>query len=279
MLTTRKAFTAIELLLVIGVLVILIAIVAWGLKGAGNAGSGKATQTTLANLTSMSEELNRKNKLAGFEGPPTENPIYPNPPGGVLAPGLVTADSKNSDRFTDTVRLTAEVMRRLQSIPDNKRILEKLPSDQLLAVPPGFFFAGGASAGGTVVLDGWKNPIIFVPTVGLREVTARSDQNGQGTWSNGMTYQAGARVTYPSTGGITKSPGLFYFTAKRSNTGVTPTDGDDWFQGIRAPDGRSFWASAGPDGAFGCPITGNPKANPQMASGGTGDDNIYSFDN
>src|SRR5438045_3833181 len=99
MLMRRKAFTAIELLLVIGVLVILIGITVWGLKGAGNVGAGKATQTTLANLTNMSEELNRKTKLAGFEGPPTadpRNPIYPFAPppilGGEYAPAVVTSD-------------------------------------------------------------------------------------------------------------------------------------------------------------------------------------------
>src|SRR2546430_16031451 len=105
MLTRRKPFPAIELLLVIGVLVILIAIVAWGLKGAGNAGSGNATRTTLANLTNMSEELNRKNKLAGFEGPPTGdplNPIYQIPAGGIggeAAPTLVTPGSQKGERF------------------------------------------------------------------------------------------------------------------------------------------------------------------------------------
>ena len=254
MLMRRKAFTLIEILLVIGVLIILIGITVWALKGAGSSASGNATKTTLENLTNMSEELNRKNKLAGFEGPPAENPIYPiQPPpifGGEAAPGLVTADSKNTDRFGPAVRNTSEVMRRLISIPDNKRSFEKLPSDQTLAVPP-----SGTSGGGTVVLDGWRNPILFVPTTGLRYVATNQKDS---TYSSGTSYSKGARVIAPKQNSPTNYP-FVYWTAITATSSGPP--GPDWFEGIRSPDGRSFWASAGPDGNF-----------------AQGDDNVYSFE-
>jgi len=252
MLTRRKAFTAIELLLVIGVLVILIAIVAWGLKGAGNAGSGNATRTTLANLTNMSEELNRKNKFAGFDliyPPPPAPPVLPM--GAETAPGLVTADSKNSDRLGPAVQRTAEVMGRITSIPDNKRIMEKFPSDQLLVVPPANPYSGG-----TVVLDGWKNPILFVPSTGLAHVQSKMSNT-----TSGGNYSRGARVIYQGE----------YWTAIDSTSGSPP--GPNWFAGVRSPDGRPFWASAGPDGAFGSPTTGGG-----TKTSGDGDDNIYSFE-
>ena len=256
MLMRRKAFTLIELLLVIGVLIILIGIAVWALKGAVGSGAGNATKTTLANLTNMSEELNRKNKLAGFEGPPTGdplNPIYPfQPPpvfGGEIAPALVTSDSKNTDRFGPAVRNTAEVMRRLSSIPDNKKNLEKLPSDQTLAVPP-----SGTSGGGTVVMDGWRNPILFVPATGLRYVASSQKDST----ASGANYAKGARVIAPKQSSPANYP-MVYWTAMTSTNSGPP--GPDWFEGIRSPDGRAFWASAGPDGNF-----------------IQGDDNFYSFE-
>ncbi len=258
MLTRRKAFTVIELMLVVGVLVILIGLVAWGLKGAGNSASGNATRTTLQNLTNLSEELNRKNKLAGFESDLVPSPpgtLYPNPPGGEKAPGLVTSDSKNFDRLGQAVQRTAEVMRRIQSIPDNKNAIAKLPSDQLLAVP-----ASGTIPGGTVVLDGWKNPILFVPTAGLADVMVKPGKGGAfiSTYVSGQNYSKGARVV--------DSQG-YYWTANISTSNAPAAP--DWFRGIRSPDGRSFWASAGPDGTFGAPSD---------IKAGSGDDNIYSFE-
>jgi type II secretory pathway pseudopilin PulG len=258
MLIRRKAFTVIELLLVVAVLVILIGIVVWGLKAAGGSASANATRTTLQNLTSMSEELNRKNKLAGFENPvppppPPLGTLYPVPSlngGGETAPGLVTADSKNFDRLGAAVQRTAEVMRRLTAIPDLKKALEKFPSDQLLSVPPVAPYSGG-----TVVLDGWRNPIVFAPPSGLRNVASKTPD----TWSGSTNYSRGARVI---SGGL-------YYTAIESNTGSNPPDDKIWFPGIRSPDGRAFWASAGADGTFGAPSD---------IKAGAGDDNIYSFE-
>jgi type II secretory pathway pseudopilin PulG len=253
MLKSRKAFTTIEILLVVGVLVILIGMVVWGLKGAGGSASTNSTRTTLQNLTNMSEELNRKSKLVGFEGPPADMPIYPilPPPafGGETAPGDVTDVSKNNERRGAAVIRTAEVMRRLQSIPDNKKVIEKLPSDQILAVPT------SPTSSGTVVLDGWRNPILFVPTAGLKFVASSQKSS---TYSPGTNYSKGARVIAAAQNSPTSN--LLVFWTAMTNTSSGPP-GPEWFEGIRSPDGRSFWASAGPDGNF-----------------TTGDDNIYSFE-
>jgi hypothetical protein len=74
-----------------------------------------------------------------------------------------------------------------------------------------------------VVLDGWGNPIIFVPPSGLSNVQVNVD-------STIAAYKSTGNATLPQS--------------------VT----------IQSPDGRPFWASAGPDGDF-----------------IRGDDNIYSF--
>src|SRR5215212_3129652 len=130
MLTRRKAFTAVELLIVIGILVLLAGLVVWGLKSSSEMGAKNSTNTTLANLSSMLEELNRKNKLAGFENPPPgppvppESPIYPRdlttkpPTGGIEPPGRVSNESSSIDRTSsEAVLRTVVVIRRLNSIP------------------------------------------------------------------------------------------------------------------------------------------------------------------
>jgi type II secretory pathway pseudopilin PulG len=251
MLTKRKAFTVIELMLVIGVLVILIAIVVWGLKGAAGTGADKATRTTLQNLTSMSEELYRKNKLAGFEGPVADKPIYPIPGpgpslpmGGELAPRDVTDATQNNDRRGDAVARTGEVIRRLSSLPDNKKALEKFPSDQVLLIKLTRSSPPYTDGPGKVILDGWRNPILFVPPTGLAHVFTKQKD----TYTGG-NFSRGARVIHNGE----------YWTAIAS-TNSSP-GGTGWFQGIASSDGHGFWASAGPDGVF-----------------SDGDDNIYSFE-
>src|SRR5688572_6663362 len=130
----RKAFTVIELLLVIGVLVILAGVVVWGLMGAAGSNATKATRTTLQNLQSMSEELNRKDRLASLSAIYTVPPLPP--PGAEIAPSLVTAENQDSDRLRDPTNRTSNVITRLSAIPDNKKILDKFPADQLMPYTP-----------------------------------------------------------------------------------------------------------------------------------------------
>jgi prepilin-type N-terminal cleavage/methylation domain-containing protein len=248
----RKAFTVIELLIVIGILALLAGVVVWGLKSASTSNAGKATRSTLQNLVSMQEELNRKNKLAGFEL------IYPTSPPSTLpapeiAPGVVNDDSKTTDRFGPAVGRTSTVITRLAAIPANKQILDKLPADQLMP----YVAPGAAAQTGVVPLDGWRNPIIFVPAAGLENV--RSSQSD--SFTSGMTYARGARVVYQGE----------VWTANGSIT--TPPASPAWFKGIRSPDGRPFWASAGPDEDFGGTDTTG-----FVGTKGSGDDNIYSFE-
>jgi type II secretory pathway pseudopilin PulG len=262
MLTRRKAFTTIEILLVVGVLIILIGIVVWGLKGAAGGAGVNATRATLQNLSNISEEFNRKTKLSVFEGTIYAPPAVPGP--FEIAPGLVTADSKNADRLSPAIERTSEVMNRLMSIPDNKRIVEKIPSDQTMAIQ----LADGHERH-IVLLDGWKNPILYVPATGLAFVAAK--EGTATTASSGTNYARGARVIARSKD-MNPSRDAVYWTAINATTTIPPSA--DWFEGIRSPDGRPFWASAGPDGAFGAPVTGPGS----VKTAGSGDDNIYSFE-
>jgi hypothetical protein len=84
-----------------------------------------------------------------------------------------------------------------------------------------------------MLLDGWGNPIIFVPSGVLGTGAALSP---------GPTPPLGYPI--PGSGAIVSSPG---------SSGASIQ--------VSSPDGRPFWASAGPDGIF-----------------RLGDDNMYSFE-
>ena len=83
-----------------------------------------------------------------------------------------------------------------------------------------------------VLLDGWGNPIIFVPGGTL------------GTGAPLSTTAATAGTVVPNTGAMRSGTGTSAITTNASS-----------------PDGRPFFASAGPDGDF-----------------SNGDDNLYSFE-
>jgi hypothetical protein len=121
---------------------------------------------------------------------------------------------------------TPGIMQQLVTIPDNANGLGKIVTSEVAPFKP---IAGVTQAAGTtypsVLLDGWGNPIIFVPASGLQFVYRNLNYS-----TNPPTVPAGTPA-FPA---------------------LPPT--------IVSPDGRPFWASAGPDGDF-----------------IRGDDNIYSF--
>jgi len=82
-----------------------------------------------------------------------------------------------------------------------------------------------------VLLDGWGNPIIFVPSGLLGVAPNAANLNPNGT-------------VLPGSGAMQSGSGSSAITIQ-----------------VKSPDGRPFWASAGPDGDF-----------------SQGDDNMYSFE-
>lgn len=109
------------------------------------------------------------------------------------------------------------------------------------------------------VLDPFGNPIVFVPAAGLqvgRWVTAAGTGN----------FKPGDRV-YVSDSGSQYAPNRAYWICLQATTtgpsyGSTPSTTWKRADPIRSPDGKPFWASAGPDGNF-----------------DTNEDNVYSFEN
>jgi prepilin-type N-terminal cleavage/methylation domain-containing protein len=243
----RKGFTLIELLVVIGIIALLAAILIVGVKSISKSSHEKATRTNMENLKSLVVELTNSGAMDKiynmYKYNPTPPPNYPygqplptpfNPGGAAVAiPGNVQKDSPDRlPAFTTSappyipkneVARTQLVMGMLNSVAS--AMIQKLPSGT-------FMSAAEANSAAklktpmpvTVPLDGWGNPMIFVPGGGIR-------------------------VTVTGT----------------NKTVVTQT--------ITAPDGKGFWASAGPDGIFTDTINSSPNQKPN------GDDNVYSFEN
>jgi prepilin-type N-terminal cleavage/methylation domain-containing protein len=209
---SRKAFTLIELLIVILILAVLAGLVIIGLGVLSKPNQEKVTKQTLQNLRSTLDELRNKTNLANFY--PQNDSNWHRP---VAAPTGTLADKgKNPSSWTtDQVRVignTRVLMHKIRQVPTNKTALDDLPAERQ------FKFGGlpGRNEDVTihdspVLLDAWGVPIICVPAEGLSGVR-----------------QAGQPYT------IT--------TVKRRASGEDAT--------VLLPGARPFFVSAGPDGDF-----------------------------
>jgi prepilin-type N-terminal cleavage/methylation domain-containing protein len=232
----RNAFTLIEMLVVIGIILILMVLAVVGYQVVEKSAAANQTKVTLNNLNSMLSELDA---AAGA----TALPVYtyqdsmgntqvqnvigavPNTPDGqVWTVGDVTAPYP-SDRYplpdaittappiANMVRRTQTMIASLMRVPGNANAIKQMPTSRLMKDQNGNPYPI------PIILDGWGNPIIYVPSGGI--------------------------VVYVTTG-----------------SGSTPIT-------IKSASNRPFFASAGPDGDFGA-VTASPNPTPH------GDDNVYS---
>jgi prepilin-type N-terminal cleavage/methylation domain-containing protein len=239
----RKAFTLIELIVVIVILTTLIGLVTYGLSKVTANQKEKSTRTMMANLDSMLQEMQSTRQMKNLQAPIL-------PPGMVAPSGPMGADVASSShdiRFSSMER-THWALGRMMSVPANKSLLAKLPADNLLAEKPNGINVNYLDPERTgkisppLPLDGWGNPILFLgppdlsvgsgapkweDRYGLREVMV----------SGVPTHITNPRVPYPASA-----------TAPNAQAVMMSY--------------RPFWASAGPDGDF-----------------SKGDDNVYSFEN
>ncbi|HZZ43437.1 MAG TPA: prepilin-type N-terminal cleavage/methylation domain-containing protein [Tepidisphaeraceae bacterium] len=234
----HHGFSLIELMIVIAILVVLLGLSFVGYKVLGTHGKTTTTQTTLESCKSLVTEVEvagglpqvQANYTSGF--PPLVSGVSPVP---IAAPldtgnnnGNITADAYSS---THTIRYTApaivatqNVMRALISNPKNNTILAQLPGERFLKKPDGTLPTTGiafntpAPPGNgqpkyPILLDGWGNPIIYVPAAGMSGVTVAGLTNRIVTSGGILATNYGAGQSFPA--------------------GAT-----------------GFWASAGPDGDF-----------------------------
>lgn len=214
----QRAFTLVELVVVMGIILILVGLAMVGMRTLDKSAKEKSTKAALETAKSMLAEL----QTTGGIGDVTAIYSALSPANQIKQPDKVTLSDYeggvSTSRYkSDAVKWTQQVMFRLLAIPANKAVLQKLPAERLLrkpgngpAITPEMQMLSGEIYP-PLLLDGWGNPIIFVPWDGLSEVKIGSVVDN--------------RV--------------------KSNEVVTPSTDPDKFT-----TGRPFWASAGPDGDF-----------------------------
>jgi len=267
-----RGFTLIELLTVIGIITILVGLLIVGIPSIIGTGGNKSTGVTLKNLQNMTAELETLGPLKspvlwnwstgssitvditpGTGAQRTWNLDFwklPYREGGSptgdpqpLRTYLVSDGSPARIDSPATIN-TVIAMSRILAVRNNQSALANLPASKLLKVRDAATKSGAGSATLVgkidsyitdadrypILLDNWNNPVIYVPATGL-----------------GM---AGATAVVAANGDV--PAGAIKLTAQKAG---------DQTRVVVSPDGKGFWASAGPDGNF-----------------QTGDDNIYSFE-
>lgn len=210
----RRGFTMIEILVAIGIIATLTALLFLGFKYVGKSSRDNLTHTTLQNLRSMMTEYETaggsmdKLEAGYFEPPNTATADFPanltiKAPAGSVAEDMPA-------RNNATINQTRVVMGLLLAIPSNQKVLDSLPPDSVLR-----------TGNGVVLLDGFRNPIIFVPRRGMAGVNLQ--KTGAGTFD-----KANQTIVSPGPRQVPISPS--------SSTTV--------------PEGHAFFASAGEDNDF-----------------------------
>ncbi len=272
----RTAFTVVELLIVMSIILLLLTFLFLGLNHITATARTRDTRTVLAQAKAMFDTYQQQTHLAKLPlgGPPapqfwssgtnavspipgtpsplalalpTERPSGKGDIGGDNRVDLVFTNPDGSANGTNDVKIsgialaqTIWVMNQLASIPENQTIISNLPTTRVkiftltvLAAQTSSLVPFAANPPniirGPVLLDSWGNPIIFIPSDGLANVTFSSQRDA----TNLLKL-----YTVTSTG-------------KNSPTLVPSSPAD-----------QPFFMSAGPDGDL-----------------GLGDDNLYSFEN
>jgi prepilin-type N-terminal cleavage/methylation domain-containing protein len=197
----QRGFTMLELLVVIGVILVLISLMFIGLKYVSNQGRAKDTVQALQIAKTL---------LANYENATQlrlpSAAIYPNPPGYVPPSGASFAASFWTDQFPlqqgtssnyqsslniivgnvtqglsdqgdlNLVHRTLVAMQLFMSIPENATLINNLPQGKTVMVTL-LNTSITPAPQVPILLDGWGNPIYFVPSGGVANVLFSGDTN------------------------------------------------------------------------------------------------------
>lgn len=237
----KRGFSLLELLIVIGVMMVLMGMAVISYNLISRSVASRQTRTTLENLKAMLDELNAE---AGPDALPSYSDTTPAPntvPIPVIGYGItstdvqdwsisdVTSGTSNNDRYGNIVNHTAAAMATLMRSTKNKEAVAQIPAKLILrdasnnALGPTVTFITTADAtvgtpvpAGPVLLDGWGNPIIYVPAGGINVYITNGSTPTQITIKS-----RDGRPFFASAG----PDGDFGARTNSSNT--APTHGDD----------------------------------------------------
>ena len=233
----RGGFTMIELLAVIGIMMLLGALAFLGLRGIMGQQQANRTRMGLSNAASILAEYDARTSLRRQPGhmwvgtgiPPgyhahtaadamdiwrDADPAAASDVEGLPAPTQSVGIDEPARTASAAVLNTQVVMFMASQVPANATAIGNIAPDQVLRIPNRPESGAHDESQVPVLLDGWGNPIIFVPASGLR----------------------GIELGEPATEHVVTSVKIY-----------TATELPD---GTLAPNARPFFASAGPDGFF-----------------------------
>ncbi len=146
------AFTLVELLIVIGVILILMAITIPTIQTIVIQAKTRETRVVMQSAAAMLAELDAHSAISSL--PVLATPVW------ATANGDVSDGDSANDRLSTPVQQTGQALAVMLALPGNQDAFMKLPSAQRSTINVG----GNALP---MLLDGWGNPIILVPATGM----------------------------------------------------------------------------------------------------------------
>jgi prepilin-type N-terminal cleavage/methylation domain-containing protein len=253
----RRAFTLIELLVAIAIIGALVALVTLGVSQMGKSSRRNSTKMYLENLKGLIVEREKGGGMQaiyalynGGQALPTPSPLPNNTPIRVpqdLKEGAADRMPQFNTSATpidplNEVARTQMAMNLFRAVSMNAQLLAQMPPNAFLKNAPTVPFKA------PVPVDGWGNPVIFVPPGGVLVALGSVEPTDEP-----VRLITSTKIYRPS----------------------QITSGADVPVGT-----RPFWASAGPDGILGFLDTDNNGTYDPPPAGGDiagGDDNVYSF--
>jgi prepilin-type N-terminal cleavage/methylation domain-containing protein len=250
--TYPAGFTLIELLIVLGIILVLIGLLFGGAKTVAAQAKERDTKTMLETCKTMFENYKTATHLAprGTDNfTPSQWYTTQLPAMGQATPQALGLPGQQINYASSPGLLldTAATFSFLESLPENQTIIANLPGSKKITVSVSLT---GNTTQAILPLDGWGNPIFFVPGGGLG-INA----------SNKMVWLDGANQ------GIVTSAGSITAASTPYNLST--------YAPVTPGAGQPFFVSAGPDGDI-SNAHGDTSGTPTSDKT---DDNIYSFNN
>jgi len=166
-----RGFTLVEILTAVGILAVLMSLSVLGFRHLSSGTKKRSTETAMKALQSLMVEN-------GVDPLKTDTAAYGNANTKLAVPGVLPDDAKGK-LANDKVKRTRDALRLLAGVPANAKHLADLPREMRVDL-------GGKTLNENrladpnpnlplPVIDGWGNPILYVPGVGATGIKDAPD--------------------------------------------------------------------------------------------------------